>query len=677
MFSAPPKITSPTADQEQFAQLGQKIRLHCKTQGVPPPDVIWTKSGQVVAQGEVLAIDELTLADQGKYVCHATNVEGTDRAATLLHFSQGPIIDYPLSNKTVVEGTNVFWHCAVSANPKNITYRWTKDEIAINTIELGLRAHVHGPDFGISKVHRDDKGWYRCEATNGFPPAAQTSAFLNVQFKPELSSESKTMYVVAEGADSTVNCNMLANPSPSTYFWSKNGLILTENQKSHGFRIEKDQLVFENATVEDSGMYACWAENVIGRSDVYEMHVIITAPPVFSKEPPAAIKLESGENAEALCDGYGDPPPTQYWLHNKRKIEGKNLKIMNASHEDHGVYECVLQNQVVSVTRNMTVTVHNTKPQCITNLRLNCQSENSFRIDFDPGYDGGYEQMFRLYYAEVHNLTSTEVVEAWHQSNLFNETSVSLTGLQLFTRYRFMVSPSNELGSTNCTTTDKFTCSTLGTPTGLKASNEYLEWNEVPYATSYRVSYQENPNGQYKIMGEVADNRIHLNSNELNQMASTNFFVQAARPYYPPSQPSEVITFKQLMPPTAVYTHSSILLVSMCLLAIIMYVFGKNYCKPGKKKNGSQYSQDQFVYKNGNGPYYWESEALQSTDPNLTEFEFDDDGNQIDERQTPNTMINEMLRQKYIYSNGNSALGTIRENLHIERLRNELRQSAL
>ncbi|CAD5221078.1 unnamed protein product [Bursaphelenchus xylophilus] len=675
---APPRITSPTDDQEQFAQLGQNIKLHCKAQGIPPPDIIWTKSGRVVGQNPILHLENLKITDQGKYVCHASNVEGTDRSATLLHFSQGPIIDYPLTNKTVIEGSNVFWHCAASANPQNMTYRWTKEGVAINTIALGLRAHVQDADFGISKVHREDEGWYECEVSNGFPPSAKSSAFLSVQYKPELGSESKTMYVLGEGSDGQVPCNMVANPPPTNVYWSKNGLVLTDTNQTSRFRINGTNLFFSNATLEDSGMYACWSENVVGRSEVYEMHVIVTAPPVFRKEPPSEVKLEKGEDFETVCDGYGDPPPSQYWLHNMKRIEGKNLKITSASHSDHGDYQCVLLNEVVAVTRNMSVTVRNTKPQCINNLRLNCLTENGFRIDFDPGFDGGHEQKFRLFYTEVQNISGAEVLGEWYRSDEFADSSVALTDLRPFTRYRLVISPSNELGSVNCTATDKFTCSSLNPPSSLRASNEYLEWNEVPYAMSYRVSYQANPNGEYKVMGEVIDNRIHLKPEALDEMASTNFFVQSVRPHYPPSQPSEVITFKQLMPPTAIYTHSSVVIMAVCMLSIILYIFGKNYCKKNKQKKNPIYSTNQFAYKNGNGPCYWESEALYSTDQNGTEFEFDDDGNQIDtSRTTPDTMINEMLRQKYIYSNGNQALGALRENLHIERLRNELRQSVL
>lgn len=61
-----------------------------------------------------------------------------------------------------------------------------------------------------------------------------------------------------------------------------------------------------------------------------------------------------------------------------------------------------------------------------------------------------------------------------------------------------------------------------------------------------------------------------------------------------------------------------------------------------------------------------------------TEFdeEYEDDNFGFGTYQTPH-VVNEMLKHKYIYSLADDTLERIRESLHIERLRNELKQSAL
>lgn len=67
------------------------------------------------------------------------------------------------------------------------------------------------------------------------------------------------------------------------------------------------------------------------------------------------------------------------------------------------------------------------------------------------------------------------------------------------------------------------------------------------------------------------------------------------------------------------------------------------------------------------------------TEPDGTEFdeEYEEDDNcGFDAYQTPH-VVNEMLKHKYIYSLADDTLERIRESLHIEKLRNELKQSAL
>lgn len=66
-------------------------------------------------------------------------------------------------------------------------------------------------------------------------------------------------------------------------------------------------------------------------------------------------------------------------------------------------------------------------------------------------------------------------------------------------------------------------------------------------------------------------------------------------------------------------------------------------------------------------------------EPDGTEFDGeceDDDNFGFESHQTPH-VINEMLKHKYIYSLADDTLERIRESLHIQKLRNELKQSEL
>lgn len=132
-----------------------------------------------------------------------------------------------------------------------------------------------------------------------------------------------------EGTNSSLNCEMDANPPVSQTFWSKNGLVLRndkpQNDTQNNYRIYS----FKNVSTEDAGMYACWSENVVGRSSIFEFHgnrgkpllpdfllilVIVASALKFSHEPPPEAKIDAGEHLSVECEGFGDPPPIQYWL---------------------------------------------------------------------------------------------------------------------------------------------------------------------------------------------------------------------------------------------------------------------------------------------------------------------------------------------------------------------------
>lgn len=60
----------------------------------------------------------------------------------LTPISEEPQLDYELSNKTVVEGSSVFWKCSAHARPNNILYHWTQNGRPVNNLEIGLRGHI-------------------------------------------------------------------------------------------------------------------------------------------------------------------------------------------------------------------------------------------------------------------------------------------------------------------------------------------------------------------------------------------------------------------------------------------------------------------------------------------------------------------------------------------------------
>lgn len=85
----------------------------------------------------------------------------------------------------VVEGEPAIVNMSAKANPSEITYKWFRDGTAIKSIkDSGIydRLTFDGPLLNLTVVRRDDKGDYKCEATNS-EGSRSTIVRLNVQCK--------------------------------------------------------------------------------------------------------------------------------------------------------------------------------------------------------------------------------------------------------------------------------------------------------------------------------------------------------------------------------------------------------------------------------------------------------------------------------------------------------------
>lgn len=94
-------------------------------------------------------------------------------------------------------------------------------------------------------------------------------------------------------------------------------------------RIQDFYKIFE-AKEGDGGIYRCVAKNEVGEGLPVETHVIVAGillrrkecqtvidPPTFAQKPPSEIRVKEGLPLDIPCEGFGDPVPIVYWMHNQ------------------------------------------------------------------------------------------------------------------------------------------------------------------------------------------------------------------------------------------------------------------------------------------------------------------------------------------------------------------------
>jgi hypothetical protein len=104
-------------------------------------------------------------------------------------------ITNPPKNTTQNEGSSAKIDCRAYGFPTNITYHWSKGHQSVQEDqEFMMRANIYADGtLSISKVKKEDSGWYTCQPTNGVGPPPVASAYLNITCKFAFFNSFSTM----------------------------------------------------------------------------------------------------------------------------------------------------------------------------------------------------------------------------------------------------------------------------------------------------------------------------------------------------------------------------------------------------------------------------------------------------------------------------------------------------
>ncbi|KAK6766724.1 hypothetical protein RB195_026169 [Necator americanus] len=665
-----PTVTSPTDHHVNYNKIGDSLSIECKADGVPPPEITWTKKEKIVSTGPVLNITKLEKHHEGSYTCLAANVEGKATSQFELKFSKAPIFDFVPTNKTVIEGSNVFWRCHADTQPNGIQYTWIFRDRPIKTTETGLRVEIKEGDLSLRAVRKSDRGWYVCKAHSPSGEQSKVSAFLDVLYAPEPLPSHRPVLTIGYGQNGTISCAMDGNPKPTHYTWSKNGhFISTTSEESLTIRTAKDS---------DGGIFGCQAENSIGRSTVLETHVIIAEPPVFITRPPPELRVFEGAPANVVCDGFGDPLPIVYWVHSEKRISSSVLSFPSVSHSDHGVYECIISNAVSSISSAMNLIVDRTRPQSAIIDSVECIGDEAMMVNWTPGFNGSYLQSFVVHYSSDDDPTEKSLLTTSH--------SATIGDLKAFSKYRIHVESRNQKGSTNSSAVEKHVCSTLPSPLNIRFSGESeLRWDPVEVAKSYRVESRNDKMSAFEGIGEVFDPLFRMRP-QFRQGQS--FRVRSLRDAYEPSLPSRTITYGSTGygPPSMWWAVFGGVLFFFIFLFLYMYSRYGKYITRQRKKD-MRYND--YVCPSSFQPH---SETMYAASMNPTEstksahWHNSKDESLIGDNsqvmleycyvEESNSAVDDMLRDKYLYGAEDVPV-QLMNDLRIEKLRREFKQSQL
>eukprot|EP00105_Crassostrea_gigas_P045483 XP_019929631.1 PREDICTED: hemicentin-1-like [Crassostrea gigas] len=269
-----------------------------------------------------LKILSSTFEDEGTYRCLVTSSAGSTTSGPISLTVIGNVPSVVIgSGSAVVYGGQVTISCSISSNPSAQSMSWQKTLGGVTTtLDIGINPRYQGgtlsnPSLTISNVNLDDKGDYRCLATNIVGTGQSGPAVIDVTGGvPTVTTGSgSTVYV---GDNATVTCIVSGTPAATSVSWQRtiNSVTTTVNlndfSKYSGGTLATPSLSIFNVSKEDEGSYSCQATNVIGtgQSVTSAFLSVIGSAPVTIIGPDISVTV--GDQATISCSVTGYPLST-------------------------------------------------------------------------------------------------------------------------------------------------------------------------------------------------------------------------------------------------------------------------------------------------------------------------------------------------------------------------------
>ncbi|MPC08143.1 Hemicentin-1 [Portunus trituberculatus] len=313
--------------------------------------------------GHILHILEVSIADNGTYVCVAKNDAGETEVSYHLEVLVAPRFSQFYHNPEIElrVGQELFLDCHATGNPKP-QVSWVH-----NGSPLEDSVTSSGSQVSVLRVSSSHAGFYTCTVQNT-AGTIQRNFNVTVLVPPifEDNKNHQNNVNAVKGTDTQLDCRVSGSPPPAVS-WMKNGLPLAHwPDLQHQLSPDGQVLNLLQVDAHSSGVYRCAAKNSLGtRHKLFNMTVL--TPPSIRREDGKAddlveeIDVVAGEEVILYCPAEGTPRPTITWLKEEKILPSsespQHLLLYDAQEKDSGDYTCLASNPVGSVEKQFAVRV--------------------------------------------------------------------------------------------------------------------------------------------------------------------------------------------------------------------------------------------------------------------------------------------------------------------------------
>ncbi|CAL8330770.1 unnamed protein product [Lota lota] len=254
--------------------------------------------------------------------------------------AQAPVLSIEPRVVSVRQGESISIRCIVDGREHPFTREWKKSHSL--PLADNVKVSPDGSVLTIADAQPDNQGQYRCVVFN-YAGRTSGTAVLNVRYPPTVTLTPAGPLRVRVGEPVSIECRGTGRPRP-TLKWKRQGSTLDLVTKA-----TEDVNTIEWAVVrpEDSGVYACQAQNNEGMTEVkVEMTVQGGQGAPLASVAVKEITAVQGHTVTMECHASGTPKPVITWsklrapLPWKHTVSGSVLTVTDVGRQDSGQYIC-------------------------------------------------------------------------------------------------------------------------------------------------------------------------------------------------------------------------------------------------------------------------------------------------------------------------------------------------
>ncbi|VCX10659.1 unnamed protein product [Gulo gulo] len=362
-----PKNTVISVSPSTKLQEGGSVTMTCSSEGLPAPQIFWSKkldngNVQLLSGNATLTLIAMRIEDSGIYVCEGVNQVGKDGKEVELIVQEKPfIVEISPGPQVIAQiGDSVVLTCGVTGcESPSFSWRTQID----SPLSGQVKTEGSKSTLTLSPVSFENEHSYLCTVTCGRKKLEKRISVDLYSFPRDPEIEMSGLLV--SGNPVTVSCEV-----PNVYPSDRLEIELFKGEsiiESKTFLEDMDKKSLETKsldmtfipTTEDTGkVLVCLAQLRIGemefepkqRQSTQMLHVNVAPRDTTILVSPSSI-LEEGSSVNMTCSSNGLPAPKILWsrqLNNgdlQPLSENSTLTLTSTKMDDSGIYVCEGINQ--------------------------------------------------------------------------------------------------------------------------------------------------------------------------------------------------------------------------------------------------------------------------------------------------------------------------------------------